>query len=153
MRHIVWGDRHGNLPPSPINPGAEEQSWKRFAEEGVAKFLAGESFGTTRAGAVAALLGLPISEIRLSQSDLWPKYGRAEKSAGALDNMVRTPFVPDDRTSAWAQYSVVTDDRAGGWVDVIFATEPTSVPVPADVPAACDPRPRPRRRPSMRCAS
>jgi hypothetical protein len=37
--------------------------------------------------AVAALLGLPISEVRLSQSDLWPKYGRTEKSAGALDNM------------------------------------------------------------------
>jgi phosphoglycolate phosphatase-like HAD superfamily hydrolase len=29
----------------PINPGAEEQSWKRFAEEGVAKFLAGEFAG------------------------------------------------------------------------------------------------------------
>ncbi len=36
---------------------------------------------------VAALLGMEITDIRLSQSDLWPKYGRREKSAGALDNM------------------------------------------------------------------
>ena len=36
---------------------------------------------------VAALLGVDIADTRLSQSDLWPKYGRAEKSAGALDNM------------------------------------------------------------------
>ena len=38
-------------------------------------------------GAVASLLGRPVADIRLSQSDLWPKYGREEKSAGALDNM------------------------------------------------------------------
>jgi ectoine hydroxylase-related dioxygenase (phytanoyl-CoA dioxygenase family) len=37
--------------------------------------------------AVAALLGTEIGDLRLSQSDLWPKYGRQEKSAGALDNM------------------------------------------------------------------
>lgn len=37
--------------------------------------------------AVSSLLGKPIGDIRLSQSDLWPKYGREEKSAGALDNM------------------------------------------------------------------
>ena len=37
--------------------------------------------------AVSSLLGRPVSDIRLSQSDLWPKYGRAEKSAGTLDNM------------------------------------------------------------------
>lgn len=37
--------------------------------------------------AVASLLGTAVEDIRLSQSDLWPKYGRADKSAGALDNM------------------------------------------------------------------
>ena len=36
---------------------------------------------------VAALLGTEITALRLSQSDLWPKYGRREKTAGALDNM------------------------------------------------------------------
>lgn len=37
--------------------------------------------------AVAALLDQPVSRLRLSQSDLWPKYGRSGKSAGVLDNM------------------------------------------------------------------
>ncbi len=36
---------------------------------------------------VAALLDTPVAELRLSQSDLWPKYGRGDKSAGPLDNM------------------------------------------------------------------
>ena len=38
-------------------------------------------------GAVSSLLGKSVADLRLSQSDLWPKYGRSEKSAGALDNM------------------------------------------------------------------
>ena len=29
--------------------------------------------------AVAALLEVKVSELRLSQADLWPKYGRAQK--------------------------------------------------------------------------
>ena len=37
--------------------------------------------------AVSSLLNVPVTDLRLSQSDLWPKYGRTEKSAGALDNM------------------------------------------------------------------
>ncbi len=37
--------------------------------------------------AVATLLDTPVTNLRLSQSDHWPKYGRAEKTAGALDNM------------------------------------------------------------------
>ena len=37
-------------------------------------------------GAVARLLGIPVSDLRLSQSDLWPKYGREPHNAGALDN-------------------------------------------------------------------
>ena len=36
-------------------------------------------------GAVSDLLGVPVGEIRLSQSDLWPKYGRQE-SRGVQDN-------------------------------------------------------------------
>ncbi|MCR9262460.1 MAG: phytanoyl-CoA dioxygenase family protein [Pseudomonadaceae bacterium] len=36
---------------------------------------------------VSALLQTPVEALRLSQSDLWPKYGRTEKSAAALDNM------------------------------------------------------------------
>jgi len=36
---------------------------------------------------VSALLRTPVASLRLTQSDLWPKYGRTQKSAGALDNM------------------------------------------------------------------
>ncbi|MEM7094418.1 MAG: phytanoyl-CoA dioxygenase family protein [Actinomycetota bacterium] len=37
-------------------------------------------------GACAQLLDRPATGLRLSQSDLWPKYGRAEPSPGMLDN-------------------------------------------------------------------
>ncbi|MEZ5559720.1 MAG: phytanoyl-CoA dioxygenase family protein [Pseudomonadales bacterium] len=36
--------------------------------------------------AAAQLLGCPETEIRLTQSDLWPKYGRAGVPSAALDN-------------------------------------------------------------------
>ncbi len=36
--------------------------------------------------AVAALLGTPVDELRLTQSDLWPKYGRGEPAGGEFDN-------------------------------------------------------------------
>ena len=35
--------------------------------------------------AVSQLLGCPVSNLRLSQSDLWPKYGRTDR-AGQYDN-------------------------------------------------------------------
>ena len=37
-------------------------------------------------GAVAELLGVDLAGLRLTQSDLWPKYGRAERVAGEWDN-------------------------------------------------------------------
>lgn len=37
-------------------------------------------------GAVAQLLGVEITELRLTQSDLWPKYGREGHSGGERDN-------------------------------------------------------------------
>ncbi|MGH1487852.1 MAG: phytanoyl-CoA dioxygenase family protein [Acidimicrobiales bacterium] len=36
--------------------------------------------------AVGQLLGVPVSELRLTQSDLWPKYGRSERGGGVYDN-------------------------------------------------------------------
>lgn len=36
--------------------------------------------------AVSQLLGQPIADLRLTQSDLWPKYGRTDRAAGAYDN-------------------------------------------------------------------
>ncbi|MDP6377187.1 MAG: hypothetical protein QF515_00255 [Pseudomonadales bacterium] len=35
---------------------------------------------------VTQLLTTPVTELRLTQSDLWPKYSRAERTAGVLDN-------------------------------------------------------------------
>jgi hypothetical protein len=37
-------------------------------------------------GAVGQLLDTPIGSLRLTQSELWAKYGHTERSAGALDN-------------------------------------------------------------------
>ena len=37
-------------------------------------------------GAASQLLEVPVSELRLSQSDLWPKYGRVPGDRGDLDN-------------------------------------------------------------------
>jgi len=36
--------------------------------------------------AVASLLAVPVRELRLTQSELWPKYGRQERSGGVWDN-------------------------------------------------------------------
>ena len=36
--------------------------------------------------AVAQLLEVAVADLRLTQSDVWPKYGRSEKSGGKLDN-------------------------------------------------------------------
>lgn len=36
--------------------------------------------------AIASLLDAPVREIRLTQSELWPKYGRRERSGGVWDN-------------------------------------------------------------------
>lgn len=36
--------------------------------------------------ALSQLLGVPVEEIRLTQSDLWPKWGRTEERSHPLDN-------------------------------------------------------------------
>jgi hypothetical protein len=45
---------------------------------------------------VSALLQTPVESLRLSQSDLWPKYGRTQKSAGPLscrDRVMQTLLI------------------------------------------------------------
>jgi len=37
-------------------------------------------------GAVSQLLGIRVRDLRLTQSEPWPKYGRAEQAGGRLDN-------------------------------------------------------------------
>ncbi|MGI9595577.1 MAG: phytanoyl-CoA dioxygenase family protein [Acidimicrobiales bacterium] len=36
--------------------------------------------------AIGQLLGRPVADLRLTQSDLWPKYGRTERTGGVYDN-------------------------------------------------------------------
>jgi hypothetical protein len=57
----VIGDALGDLEAAqdnsalffPINPGHEEESWQRFYEEGLHKFLAGEYAGDYEARLIA----------------------------------------------------------------------------------------------------
>jgi phosphoglycolate phosphatase-like HAD superfamily hydrolase len=60
-RILMIGDAPGDMNAArandalfyPINPGYEEESWQRFYDEGVHKFLAGEYKGAYEAGLVA----------------------------------------------------------------------------------------------------
>jgi hypothetical protein len=60
------GDAYGDLEAAcgngalffPVNPGHEEDSWKRFYEEGVQKFLAGEFAGAYEAALLADFVKL-----------------------------------------------------------------------------------------------
>ena len=76
--------------PAPGSEGADATG--QFGSDGRFVFPAA-SDATNEAtlhprllGAVAELLGVGVRELRLSQSDLWPKYGRREKTLGAWDN-------------------------------------------------------------------
>ena len=48
--------------------------------------------------AIAALLDTEVSDLRLSQSDLWPKYGRSTKSDSAFDNSDQRIHIDYPRT-------------------------------------------------------
>ena len=60
-RSLMIGDAPGDMKAArangflffPVNPGHEEESWQRFYEEGMAKFLAGEYAGEYEAKLVA----------------------------------------------------------------------------------------------------
>ncbi len=76
--------------PAPVDPAAAEVS--DFGSAGQLNFPAqNRAFNEVTLhprllAAISELLGTPIPGLRLTQSDLWPKYGRAEKTAGPLDN-------------------------------------------------------------------
>jgi phosphoglycolate phosphatase-like HAD superfamily hydrolase len=63
---LMIGDAYGDLDAArgnsalffPINPGHEEESWKRFYEEGIQKFLAGEFAGAYEATLLADFVKL-----------------------------------------------------------------------------------------------
>ncbi len=50
----------------PINPGAEEASWKRLYEEGIERFLAGTFAGEYQAAAAGRVRPLP------ARAAAWP---------------------------------------------------------------------------------
>jgi len=58
---LMIGDAFGDLDAArannalffPINPGREEESWRRFYQEGVQKFLKGEFAGAYEAELMA----------------------------------------------------------------------------------------------------
>lgn len=86
--------------------------------------------------AVAQLLDTSIWELRLTQSDLWPKYGRTDRSAGELDNQDQRIHVdypnhtlvhppPWDRPEAVEAIVYLTDiDRCGAATAVVPRTGP-----------------------------
>jgi UDP-2-acetamido-2-deoxy-ribo-hexuluronate aminotransferase len=53
-----------------------------------------------------------LPKLRAFRGELEARQRVAERYHAGLDNVVETPYVPDGYTSAWAQYSVLSDDRA-----------------------------------------
>lgn len=92
----------GVFPDSLIAELAN-QATKRFPAPGSAEAAARFEFGSALTfpsdlrqcnevtlhprllGAISQLLGEAISDLRLTQSDLWPKYGRSERAGGVYD--------------------------------------------------------------------
>lgn len=76
--------------PAPGGPDAE--AWNDFGSGGRMEFPAPSdavndvTLHVRLLAAVSQLLGAPVGELRLSQSDLWPKYGRGSRSGGDRDN-------------------------------------------------------------------
>lgn len=88
--------------------------------------------------AVAALLGIPVEELRLSQSDLWPKYGRPatagnKKNSNNSDQRIHVDYpnhnlahpTPWDKPEA-VEMIVYLDDQAttGGGTAVVAREGP-----------------------------
>ncbi|MEM7219666.1 MAG: phytanoyl-CoA dioxygenase family protein [Pseudomonadota bacterium] len=81
--------------------------------------------------AIAQLLDLPVTDLRLTQSDLWPKYGRREKLHGAQDgedqrihvdypNHLLTHPTPWERPAAVEMILYLSDfDDCGGPTAVV----------------------------------
>ncbi len=107
-----------------------------FGSGGAFVFPATAAFNTVTLhprllAAVAQLLGTAVADLRLTQSDLWPKYGRAEKLHGAFDaqdqrihvdypnHMLAHP-APWDRPEAVEMILYLSDvDECGGPTAVV----------------------------------
>jgi UDP-2-acetamido-2-deoxy-ribo-hexuluronate aminotransferase len=53
-----------------------------------------------------------LPKLRIFRGEIETRQRVAERYNAGLGNVVETPYVPNGYTSAWAQYSVLTDDRS-----------------------------------------
>ena len=76
----------------PAAGSVEAEAWNDFGGGGRMEFPASSdavnemTLHPRLLGAVAQLLGVAVDALRLTQSDLWPKYGRAGRSGAERDN-------------------------------------------------------------------
>ena len=76
----------------PLLSRAEREGITDFGSRGSMEFPTGHgpvdaiTLHPRMLAAVAELLDTPVRELRLTQSDLWPKFGREERGGGAYDN-------------------------------------------------------------------
>jgi len=93
--------RRDALATFPAPDSAEATRVRDFGSGGRLVFpAASEAFNRVTLhprllNAIAQLLGVPITELRLTQSDLWPKYGR--KGARSASDAARGAFENDDQ--------------------------------------------------------
>jgi UDP-2-acetamido-2-deoxy-ribo-hexuluronate aminotransferase len=71
-----------------------------------------------------------LPKLRAFRGELEARQRVAERYHAGLDNVVETPYVPDGYTSAWAQYSVLSDDRAPVQAALKDAGVPTAIYYP-----------------------
>ena len=78
---------------------------------------------TLQAAILLPKLGIFPRELEMRQTV-------AKRYSAGLGNVVETPYVPEESTSAWAQYSVLTNDRAGVQGALKEAGIPTAIYYP-----------------------
>ena len=71
-----------------------------------------------------------LPKLKAFRGELEARQRVAERYHSALDNVVETPYVPDGYTSAWAQYSVLSDNRTQVQAVLKDAGIPTAIYYP-----------------------
>jgi len=71
-----------------------------------------------------------LPKLRIFPDELEARQKVAARYNAGLGNVVETPYVPDGHTSAWAQYSILTDDRDGLQAALKQAEIPTAIYYP-----------------------
>jgi UDP-2-acetamido-2-deoxy-ribo-hexuluronate aminotransferase len=71
-----------------------------------------------------------LAKLDVFDEELIARSEAADRYTAFLKDAVRTPLVPHDRTSAWAQYTIEVDDREGVEKSLHAAGIPTAVHYP-----------------------